>query len=54
MSFGPRYIADALPVAFILLLRSFENQSFSEFHKNSIVVSAALNAYILVATRLLT
>ncbi len=54
MSFGPRYIADALPIAFILLLRSFKKESLSAFHKNSIVLSAAFNAYIIAATRLLT
>lgn len=49
--FGPRYIADFLPLLYILLLRAIPDKTLTEFQKTLIVLSTTLNMYLLWATR---
>lgn len=52
VSFGPRYVADFMPILYILLLNAFPNRTLSSTHKNMIIASAIVNVYILYATRI--
>lgn len=49
-SFGPRYFADAFPLIYWLTLFAFSPRTLSLQTKTLIVLSAALNSYLLITT----
>lgn len=51
-TFGPRYMADLLPILYILLLYVLKKQGLGEFQKNLIVASAFFNTYLLLTARI--